>query len=287
MKNGKSQHEEWDLVIKPGSPVFSLNLREVWEYRDLLFLLVKRDVISFYKQTVLGPLWFFIQPLIMTLIYILIFGTIAGIGTDGLPKALFYMTGIISWNYFSECLLKTSTIFKDNAHIMGKVYFPRLVMPLSIISGNLVRFGVQFLLLIATIVYFELLTAYTYHFTPYIFLLPLLVLQMALLSLGLGLIITSITTKYRDLVYLVTFGVQLLMYATPVIYPLSAAPENIRPFIAYNPLTPIVEGMRLAVLGKGELELFSMLSSLVFTLLVLFFGMLIFNKAEKSFSDSI
>ncbi|MGV3631165.1 MAG: ABC transporter permease [Bacteroidota bacterium] len=280
-------YEEWDLVIRPGSPVFSLNLREVWEYRDLLLLLVKRDVISFYKQTVLGPLWFFIQPLIMTLIYILIFGTIAGIGTDGLPKALFYMTGIISWNYFSECLLKTSTIFKDNAHIMGKVYFPRLVMPLSIVTGNLVRFAVQFLLLIATIVYFIALTDYEYTFSIYLLILPLLVLQMALLSLGLGLIITSITTKYRDLVYLVTFGVQLLMYATPVIYPLSATPENIRPFIAYNPLTPIVEGVRLAVLGKGELDLFSLLSSVIFTVLVLFFGMIIFNKVEKSFSDSI
>ncbi|MCE3296658.1 MAG: Transport permease protein [Crocinitomicaceae bacterium] len=283
----EKEYEHWDQVIRPESPVFSLKLREVWEYRDLLVLLVKRDVISFYKQTVLGPLWFFIQPLIMTLIYMLIFGTIAGIGTDGLPKALFYMTGIISWNYFSECLLKTSTIFKDNAHIMGKVYFPRLVMPLSIITGNLVRFGVQFVLLAAVILYFVILTDYEYHITPYLLLLPALVLLMALLSLGLGLIITSITTKYRDLAYLVTFGVQLLMYATPVIYPLSATPESIRPFIAYNPLTPIVEGMRLAILGKGELELFSLLSSVGFTVIVLFFGMIIFNKAEKSFSDSI
>ncbi len=279
--------QTWDQVITPDSPVFSLKLREVWEYRDLLVLLVKRDVVSFYKQTVLGPLWFFIQPLIMTLIYMLIFGTIAGIGTDGLPKALFYMTGVISWNYFSECLLKTSTIFKDNAHIMGKVYFPRLVMPLSIISGNLVRFVVQFILLLATIVYFVLMTDYQYHVTVYALLLPFLVLQMALLSLGLGLIITSITTKYRDLAYLVTFGVQLLMFATPVIYPLSAAPENIRPLIAYNPLTPVVEGMRVAVLGKGQLELLPVLSSLGVTVVVLFAGMIIFNKVEKSFSDSI
>ena len=286
MKEEK-EHEHWDQVIRPESPVFSLKLREVWEYRDLLVLLVKRDVVSFYKQTVLGPLWFFIQPLIMTLIYMLIFGTIAGIGTDGLPKALFYMTGIVSWNYFSECLLKTSTIFKDNAHIMGKVYFPRLVMPLSIVTGNLVRFAVQFVLLVAAILYFIILTDYEYHFTPYLLLLPALVVLMAFMSLGMGLIITSITTKYRDLAYLVTFGVQLLMYATPVIYPLSETPESIRPIIAYNPLTPIVEGMRLAILGKGELEIFSLLSSVGFTLIVLFFGMIIFNKVEKSFSDSI
>lgn len=217
--------KEWDLVIEPHSSLFQLNLKNVWRYRDLLWLLVKRDFVSFYKQTILGPLWFFIQPLFTTIIFTFVFGNLAGLSTDGLPQPLFYMAGITSWYYFADCLTKTSTVFKDNANIFGKVYFPRLIMPLSIVVSNLVRFGVQMLLLFMMMGYYAYIGA---AFTPnaYILLFPVLVFQMALLGLGLWLVITALTTKYRDLAFLITFGVQLIMYATTVIYPLSAAPDK-------------------------------------------------------------
>jgi lipopolysaccharide transport system permease protein len=214
--------EEWDLEIRPQNHLFELHLADVWRYRDLLMLLVRRDFVSFYKQTILGPLWFFIQPLFTTIIFTFVFGNLAGISTDGLPQPLFYMAGITAWNYFADCLTKTSTVFKDNANIFGKVYFPRLIMPLSIVVSNLVRFGVQFLLFLILMGYYALSGA-SFHVTWYVFLFPILILLMALQGLGLGMIITAMTTKYRDLAFLVGFGVQLLMYATTVIYPLSTA----------------------------------------------------------------
>jgi lipopolysaccharide transport system permease protein len=288
--NSKQDAHEWDLVIKGHTSLFDLNFNDLWRYRDLLLMFVKRDFVSFYKQTVLGPLWFFIQPIFTTLVFTFVFGNLAGISTDGLPQQLFYLTGITSWNYFSDCLTKTSTVFRDNANIFGKVYFPRLIMPLSIVVSNLVRFGVQLLLMVAMMVYFYFFPTAGTSFAPSIGLLlfPVLVLLMALLGLGLGLIITAMTTKYRDLTFLVTFGVQLLMYGTTVIYPLSYAREKgYGTWVELNPMTGIIEAFRYAFLGKGEFTLWSIGYSVVVTLVILFLGILIFNKTEKNFVDTI
>ncbi len=285
MKNNPAS--KWDLIIEPQNSLFKLNLKDVWRYRDLLGLLVKRDFISFYKQTILGPLWFFIQPLFTTITFVFVFGNLAGISTDGLPQPLFYMTGIIAWNYFAECLTKTSTVFKDNANIFGKVYFPRLIMPLSIVASNLVKFGVQLFMLILIFLYFLVFRDYTLGATWAISLLPVYILLMAGLGLGLGMIISAMTTKYRDLSFLVTFGVQLLMYATPVIYPLSAAPDNYKYLIGLNPMSPIIEGIRYALLGKGAFSWHTLLNTIIVTLIILVVGTIIFNKVEKSFVDTV
>jgi lipopolysaccharide transport system permease protein len=277
---------DWDLTIEPQSSLFKLNLKDVWRYRDLLWLFVKRDFVSFYKQTILGPLWFFIQPLFTTLTFTFIFGNLAGISTDGLPQPLFYMAGITAWNYFADCLTKTSTVFKDNANIFGKVYFPRLIMPLSIVASNLVRFMVQMLLFLIMIGYYAIQGA-NFNVTWAIALFPFLVLLMALLGLGLGLIITALTTKYRDLAFLITFGVQLLMYATTVIYPLSAAPLKYKYLIELNPMTGIIEAFRYGFLGQGELTWHSLGYSTLITLVSLVLGVVIFNKTEKTFVDTI
>jgi lipopolysaccharide transport system permease protein len=277
---------DWDLVIEPQSSLFDLNLKDVWRYRDLLWMFVKRDFVSFYKQTILGPLWFFIQPLFTTIIYTFIFGGLANLSTDSLPQPLFYMAGITAWNYFSDCITKTSTVFKDNANIFGKVYFPRLIMPLSIVASNLVRFAVQMLLMIIMMVYYSWKGA-NFHMTWAISLFPLLVLLMALLGLGLGLIITALTTKYRDLAFLVTFGIQLLMYTTTVIYPLSSAPAKYKTMISLNPMTGIIECFRFAFLGQGQLTWGTIGYSTVFTLVALILGILIFNKTEKTFVDTV
>ena len=276
----------WDLTIEPQSSLFALNLKDVWRYRDLLWLFVKRDFVSFYKQTILGPLWFFIQPLFTTITFTFIFGNLAGISTDGLPQPLFYMAGITAWNYFADCLTKTSTVFKDNANIFGKVYFPRLIMPLSIVASNLVRFIVQMLLFLIMIGYYAIQGA-DFNVTWAIALFPFLVLLMALLGLGLGLIITALTTKYRDLAFLITFGVQLLMYATTVIYPLSAAPLKYKYLIELNPMTGIIEAFRYGFLGQGELTWHSLGYSTLITLVSLVLGVVIFNKTEKTFVDTI
>ncbi len=284
--NSKDQREQWDLVIKGHSPIFDINFADLWRYRDLLYMFVKRDFVSFYKQTILGPLWFFIQPIFTTIVFTFVFGNLAGISTDGLPQYLFYLSGITAWNYFSDCLTKTSTVFKDNANIFGKVYFPRLIMPLSIVVSNLVRFGVQLLLLLVMMTYFGIRGA-TFHVTYGIFFFPVLVMLMAFLGLGIGLIITAMTTKYRDLAFLVTFGVQLLMYGTTVIYPLSAAPEKYKTIIGLNPMTGIIEAFRFAFLGKGEFTLWSVTYSAIFTIIVMILGIIIFNRTEKNFVDTI
>lgn len=281
--------ENWDIEITPKNSLFDLRLREVWHYRDLLLLLVRRDFVSFYKQTILGPLWFFIQPIFTTVIFTFIFGNLAGISTDGLPKPLFYMAGITAWNYFADCLNKTSTVFRDNAGIFGKVYFPRLIMPLSIVASNLVRFGVQMLLFLIMIIYYM---ATGKHFGPnwYILLFPLVVLLMACLGLGLGMIISAMTTKYRDLAFLVTFGVQLLMYATTVIYPLSTAIEKYPKYawiIEYNPMTPVIETFRYGFLGNGSFTWQSLGYCTVITLIISISGIIIFNKVEKNFVDTV
>ncbi len=284
------ESSDWDLIIKGHTSLFDLKFKDLWNYRDLLVMFVKRDFVSFYKQTVLGPLWFFIQPIFTTIVFTFVFGNLAGISTDGIPQQLFYLAGITSWNYFSDCLTKTSTVFKDNANIFGKVYFPRLIMPLSIVVSNLVRFGVQLLLLVFMMFYFYFfpVAGADFKVTYAIAFFPFLVLLMALLGLGLGLIITAITTKYKDLTFLVTFGVQLLMYGTTVIYPLSYAREKgYGTIVDYNPMTGIIEAFRFAFLGKGEFSFSSISYSVTVTLIVLFLGILIFNKTEKNFVDTI
>ena len=284
--NHEQAAKEWDLVIEPQSSLFELHLKDVWRYRDLLWLLVKRDFVSFYKQTILGPLWFFIQPLFTTIIFTFVFGNLAGLSTDGLPQPLFYMAGITSWNYFADCLTKTSTVFRDNAQIFGKVYFPRLIMPLSIVVSNLVRFGVQMLLFFMMLGYYAF-TGAAFHSNSFVLLFPILVLLMALLGLGLGLIITALTTKYRDLAFLITFGVQLMMYATTVIYPLSAAPANYKWLVELNPMTGIIEAFRYGFLGQGVLTWQSLGYSVIVTLVSLVLGVIIFNKTEKTFVDTV
>lgn len=280
---------EYDWSIEPQNSLFDLKLKDTWAYRDLLMLLVRRDFVSFYKQTILGPLWFFIQPLMTTIIFTFVFGNLAGISTDGLPQPLFYMAGITAWNYFADCLSKTSTVFKDNANIFGKVYFPRLIMPLSIVVSNLVRFAVQFVLFLMVMAYYYFHEA-NFNITWAISLFPAVVLLMALLGLGSGMIISAMTTKYRDLAFLVTFGVQLLMYATTVIYPLSTAIENYPSYawiIEYNPMTPLIETFRYGFLGQGTFTWFSFGYTAIITVTILLFGIVIFNKVEKNFVDTV
>lgn len=284
--NGIPAREAFDWTIEPQQSVLDLKLRAVWEYRDLLTLLVRRDFVSFYKQTIFGPLWFFVQPLLTTVTFTFVFGRLAGISTEGLPQPLFYMAGITAWNYFAECLTKTSTVFKDNANIFGKVYFPRLIMPLSIIVSNLIRFGVQFLLFLLMISYY-LLQGASFSSSWAIGLFPLVLLLMAAQGLGLGMIISALTTKYRDLAFLVTFGVQLLMYATTVIYPLSAANESIRWVVEANPMTALIETFRYGFLGRGSFSWASLAYSGLNTIGILICGIIVFNRVERDFVDTI
>jgi len=278
--------QNWTEVIEPRTHFLDLRLKDVWRYRDLLMLFVRRDFVATYKQTILGPIWFFLQPILTTLTFTLIFGKIAGISTDGLPMILFYLSGVTLWNYFSECLNRTATILKDNAQIFGKVYFPRLVMPLSVIVSNLVKLSIQFLLFICFWVYF-LFASDNIHPNSLMLLLPLLIVIIGGLGLGFGLIITALTTKYRDLVFLLTFGVQLLMYATPVIYPLSTISEKYKWLIKLNPMTSVIETFRYAFLGSGSFTWGGILYSLLVTVAVLFFGAIVFNKVERSFMDTV
>ena len=282
----KDTTKKWDLIIEPQQGLLDVNFKEIWDYRDLLFLFVKRDVVTVYKQTVLGPIWFFVQPIMTMLVYIVVFGNIAGIPTDGIPKPLFYLSGIIIWNYFSECFLKTSDTFTVNQDMFGKVYFPRLIMPLSKVVSGLIKFFIQFILFLVVYLYF-LVDGVPVHLGVELLFVPYFIILMALLGLGFGLIFTSMTTKYRDLKFLIQFGVQLLMYATPIIYPMSEIPEKIRHFIFFNPLSHIVEGFKLAFLGQGSLTTSGLLYSSVCTLIVLIIGILIFNKTEKTFVDTV
>jgi len=278
--------EKWDIIIKPETSLFDINFMEIWRYRDLLIMFVKRDIITFYKQTILGPLWFFIQPLFTTFMFMVVFGGLAGISTNGLPQGLFYMAGILCWNYFSDCLNRTSTTFKENQQIFGKVYFPRVVVPLSIIISNLVRFGIQFVLFLAFYAYY-LLQGVSIQPTEGALLFPFLIIIMAGLALGFGMIITALTTKYKDLTFLVQFGVQLWMYATPIIYPLSSAPEKYRWLIIANPMTAVVETFKYGFLNQQPFELYHLLYSAGFMIVILFTGILVFNKVERGFMDTI
>lgn len=279
--------EDWDKIIEPRRSLFDLRLGELWKYRDLVMLFVRRDFVAVYKQTILGPIWYLIQPLLTTIIFTFIFGNIANLPTDGLPQFLFYMSGTVVWSYFADSLNKTSNTFVQNAGLFGKVYFPRLAVPVSILISNLIAFAIQFLFFIMFIFYF---VAQGSDVTPkwnWMAFFPLLVLMMAGLGLGLGLIISSLTTKYRDLRFLVTFGVSLLMYTTPVIYPVSAVPARFQWIILANPMTPIVETFRYAFLGAGTVDVGHLLYSLGFMVVAVILGSVIFNRVEQTFMDTV
>lgn len=277
---------QWTEVIEPRTSLLDLRLGDVWRYRDLVMLFVRRDFVSNYKQTILGPIWFFIQPLLTTITYYIIFGRVAKLSTDGVPAFLFYMAGITVWGYFSQSLTAVATVFTTNSAMFSKVYFPRLTMPLSIVVSNLVRFGIQLGLFLLVWLYY-LVTTSAVHPNWTLVLIPLLVALMGLLSLGLGMIFSALTTKYRDLAMLLTFGIQLLMYATPVIYPLSKVPAQYTWLIVANPMTAITETFRYAFLGSGTLNLFYLSYSLLATAVILLAGTVIFNKVEKSFTDTV
>lgn len=282
----ENNYQVWTEEIGSKTSLFSLNLTEVWRYRDLLFMFVKRDFVTFYKQTILGPIWFFLQPVLTTITYVIIFGKIAGISTDGIPKIAFYLSGITIWNYFSEVLTNTSNVFVNNASIFGKVYFPRLIMPLSIVVSGLMKFGIQFMLFIAVEIYYSFIDVKV-HPNMWILATPILILLMAALALGLGMIFSSLTSKYKDLTFLLTFGIQLLMYATPVIYPTSLLSPTLKHFMNFNPLTGIFECFRFGYLGAGNFEPLALVYSLVIIFVILLIGTLIFNKVEKSFMDTV
>jgi len=279
--------EDWSLVITPKRSLFDLNLREVWHYKDLLFLFVRRDFVAQYKQTVLGPLWNLVQPILTTCIFLLIFGKIANIPTDGIQPVLFYMSGITLWNYFSVCLTSTSSTFVTNAPIFGKVYFPRLVIPLSIVVSNIARFGIQFGLLVVMMIYYQFKGFPIHPGWPMLLIIPTLIL-MAGIGLGLGIIISSLTTKYRDFTVLMTFAIQLLMYATPIVYPLSfLAHSRYKTLIMLNPLSSVAELFRYALFGHATLIPGNIAYSAGFMVVSLFIGLLIFTRVERTFMDTV
>lgn len=280
--------ENWDLVIKPNRGLLDVDLKELWDYRDLLMMFVKRDIVTVYKQTVLGPLWFIVQPVLTMFMFMVVFGTIAKIEVGAVPPSLFYLGGIIIWTYFSDCFVQTSDTFTRNADIFGKVYFPRLIMPMSKVVSGLVKFFIQLVLFLMVYLYYWFTgSSISFQFS-FIWLLPLLVVLMAGLGLGFGLIFSAMTTKYRDLKFLLQFGVQLLMYATPVIYPVSTLPEGtLRQLMFYNPLSHIVESFKYIFLGEGLLTIEGLIYASVVTFIVLILGILIFNKTERSFVDTV
>ena len=277
---------EFTTVIKPKNKLFEVDFKEIWRYRDLYSMFVKRDIITQYKQTILGPTWFFIQPALTTIMYMVVFGGIAGISTDGLPQPLFYLAGIVFWQYFSDCLNKTSSTFTANQGIFGKVYFPRMIVPLATVTSNLVRMGIQFLLFIAVYIYY-LIIGVGVAPNIYILLLPLLILMLAGLALGFGIIVSSLTTKYRDLTILFTFFVSLWMYATPVIYPLSTMSENRQWIMALNPVTGIMEAFKYGALGVGTFDWGMLAYSFGFMVVLLAIGIVVFNKVQRSFMDTV
>jgi lipopolysaccharide transport system permease protein len=266
--------------------LLDLRLREIWRYKDLLFLFVRRDFVAKYKQTVLGPIWFFIQPLLQTLVMTVVFGGMAKLSTDGVPPILFYLSGVTAWNYFANCLKSTSNTFTANASLFGKVYFPRAVTPISIIVSNLIQFGIGLLLFLLIYGYFAV-SGYPLEPNITLLLLPVLILIMGFMGLGLGMLVSAMTTRYRDLQYLVEFGVQLLMYATPVILPLSAVPEKYQFIMFANPMTGIIETFKYAFLGAGSFSAGLLAYSITFTVIVSLVGLLIFNKTEKNFMDTV
>lgn len=281
-----SDKENWSLVIRPQRAWWDLRLGDLWRYRDLVWMFVWRDFVAYYKQTILGPLWYLIQPILTTVVFTVIFGNIAQLSTDGLPPFLFYLAGNTVWTYFSASLTSTSNTFTSNAGLFGKVYFPRLAMPLSVVISQIISFGIRFLVFLGFLVYF-IVSGADVHPNWWVLSLPVLLFIMAGLGLGLGIIVSSLTTKYRDLQQLVAFGVQLLMYGTPVIYPLSSIERTWRWLILINPMTPVVEIFRLAFLGTSALSPVYLVYSIAFVLVVLLVGVLIFNRVENTFMDTV
>ena len=277
---------DWDLVIRPQRHLLEVNFRALWEFRDLLYLFVKRDIITVYKQTILGPIWFFVQPIMTMLVYVVVFGNIAKIGTDGIPQPLFYLSGIILWNYFADSFNKTSTTFRSNAAIFDKVYFPRLIVPLAMVVSGLLKFLIQFSLFLAVYVYFCWVRD---DIRPSIWLLSTVALLplMAGLGLGFGILFTSLTTKYRDLTFLIQFGVQLAMYATPIIYPMSQLGERMQALMWWNPIAHLIETFKCAFLGVGAASIGGLVYAAVFTAVVLTVGTLVFNRTEQTFMDTV
>ena len=280
------QNEEY-TVIKPMSSLLQLNLKDVWRYRDLMMMYVKRNIVTVYKQTILGPLWLIVQPVLTTIMFMFVFGNLAGLSTDGIPGALFYFSGIILWNYFSQCLTGTSGVFINNQGVFGKVYFPRLVVPMATTLSNLIQFCIQFCVFLVLYVYYYVTMEVPITPNVYAFLLPVLVLLCAGLSLGFGIVFSSLTTKYRDLVFLLQFGVQLWMYATPVIYPLNSIPVDKQWIFQLNPMTSIIETFKYGALGVGVFSWGALLYSAIFMVFLLFVGIIIFNRIEKSFMDTV
>ncbi len=283
------QEEEWLFEITPKNKFLTLNLKEIWQYRDLLMLFVKRDVVTVYKQTILGPLWYLIQPLFTSIIFTIIFNNVAGIDTGSVPPFLFNLAGITIWNYFTACLNDTSDTFKKNAAIFGKVYFPRVIMPLSVVVSNLLKFGIQFSIFIAFYIYYYFQGAAVSLNGSAVFF-PILVAMMGVLGLGLGMIISSLVTKYRDFTYLIGFGVQLLMYLSAVMYPMALLKEKLPKYgwlVDFNPLAYIVETTRYMLLDAGEISIVGLTITFIVTILIFIGGLLIFNKTEKSFIDTV
>jgi len=279
------QQQTWTETIESKHGLLDLKLKEVWRYRDLVYMFVKRDFVSGFKQTILGPIWFFINPIFTTVVYLIVFGNIANLPTDGAPKILFYLAGVTLWNYFSACLTGTSNVFAGNAAIFGKVYFPRLVMPLTIVISNLMRFGVQMGLFLAVFIYY--LAKGEVQPNLWILATPFLIVLMAAFALGMGMIFSSLTTKYRDVQMLLGFGVSLFMYVTPVIYPISALPAKFKAIAYYNPLSGIFECFKYAWLGAGEFSGSMLLISTFIIFALLAIGTVIFNKVEKGFMDTV
>jgi lipopolysaccharide transport system permease protein len=281
-------HEDWDLVIEPRGGLLNLKIKELVSHAYLMRMFVRRDFVSAYKQTILGPLWFFIQPLLTTLTFTVIFGNVAKISTDGLPQMVFYMAGVTIWNYFSETLTETSNTFIKNANLFGKVYFPRLVMPITRVVSGLMKFGIQFVLFLLFLLYYMYKgESVKPDLTGILLVTPLVLLIMAGIGLGIGMILSALTTKYRDLVFLISFGVQLLMYATPVIYPMSSMSSKYKWIIEANPLSWIVEAFRKVYLGTGLLDWNGILYSICFMVGILLVGIITFNKVERTFIDNV
>ncbi len=277
--------EKYDVVIEPKTGWFDIDLEGLWKYRDLILLFVKRNFIAQYKQTILGPAWAIIQPMLTTVIFTVVFGSMAGLSADGVPSFLFYMSGTIAWTYFSTCLTKTADTFTGNARIFGKVYFPRLVMPISTVLTNLIAFSIQFAMFLGFLAFY--IVRGEVHPSIYILLLPLLVVQMAMLALGSGIIISALTTKYRDLKMLISFGVQLWMYGTPVAYDIRIVPQKLLGMYMLNPMTPIINSFRKAFLGIGVFQPRYYLCGWGVTLVILFIGVILFNQVEKTFMDTV
>ena len=287
--NSKDEQEDWLFVIKPKNKFLSLNLKEVWQYRDLLFLFVKRDIITVYKQTVLGPLWYLIQPLFTSLTFTIIFNNVAGISTGSVPPFLFNLTGITVWNYFTACLNGTSDTFKANASVFGKVYFPRIITPLSIVISNLIKFGIQFLIFIAFYIFYYL-KGVNLILNGFAVFFPFLIITMGILGLGLGMLISSMITKYRDFSYLVSFGIQLLMYLSAVMYPMELVKNKLPKYgwiVEYNPLAYIIETSRYILLNVGEVSVLGLVYTVSVVIIIFFIGLLTFNRTEKSFIDTV